>query len=54
MSEILIPIIGQVNYAMSQLKIVMVDVNAAINLVIEINNMLVTYIENDKKYNGTG
>jgi hypothetical protein len=37
---------------MYQLKIVMVDVNTAIKLVIEINNILGTYIENDKKYNG--
>ena len=33
----------------SQLKIAMVDVNTAINLVIEINNMIGTHIENDKK-----
>ena len=38
----------------SELNITMDDQNKVTNLIVEINNMLGNYIENDQKSNGTG
>ena len=38
----------------SELNIIMDDQNKVTNLIVEINNMLGNYIENDQKSNGTG